>query len=592
MKVFEKIFKVCLTAGFIFFGLEVFYAQDQDISDSLKVIFKKDTATGYYKLDLLVQLSFNEKNDMKLALNYTDLLIAESIEQKNNEFLFHGYNLNGSTNRLLGNLDAALSSFLKASETAISSGNKVNEGGAYISIGDVYSEMGNSGNAELYYNKAIDILRETDDTIYLATALINAGDEALKTDKYDKALAYFKESGQLFKKVDYLVGTAYNLGNIGMVYAGQNKNILAEKNIEQAITILEEFEDYSAIAEYLTYMSDIYEDKEDFATALNYAHSSLKIAKENDLKKQISESNLRLYEIHKANTKTDSALYYFQNHIIYRDSIRNLEAVEKMAFDNIKFSDAQAEKEKLAAKIAEARNRTQLIILGFIGAILIALTFFFVAIKKEKNKSDALLLNILPEETATELKKEGKVKAKQYESVSVLFTDFKGFTSYSEKLSPEELVKTVGYYFSKFDEIIEKYNLEKIKTIGDAYMCAGGIHSLKDNHARQVIAAALDIAAFVEQTKKNAASDELNFDIRLGINTGPVVAGVVGTKKFAYDIWGDTVNVASRMESHGEVGRVNISENTYHLVKKEFSFEYRGELEVKNRGQLKMYLVQ
>jgi class 3 adenylate cyclase len=138
---------------------------------------------------------------------------------------------------------------------------------------------------------------------------------------------------------------------------------------------------------------------------------------------------------------------------------------------------------------------------------------------------------------------------------------------------------------------VERHGLEKIKTIGDAYMCAGGLHSNKEDHAKRMIWVAIEIAAFVEETKKDVSATELTFDIRIGINTGPVVSGVVGTKKFAYDIWGDTVNVASRMETMSEPGKINIGENTYEIVKDIFECEYRGEIEVKNRGSMKMYFI-
>ena len=152
-------------------------------------------------------------------------------------------------------------------------------------------------------------------------------------------------------------------------------------------------------------------------------------------------------------------------------------------------------------------------------------------------------------------------------------------------------METVDFYFSKFDTIIDKHGLEKIKTIGDAYMCAGGLHDTKEDHPQRMVNAAFEIAAFVEETKKDVAASELTFDIRIGINTGPVVAGVVGTQKFAYDIWGDTVNVASRMESMSEPGRINISENTYVLIKNQFDCEARGGISVKNRGVMEMYFV-
>ena len=214
-----------------------------------------------------------------------------------------------------------------------------------------------------------------------------------------------------------------------------------------------------------------------------------------------------------------------------------------------------------------------------------------VVINEEKNRAEDLLLNILPYETAKELQLNGKVKAKRSESVTVMFTDFKSFTKFSESLTPEALVKSVDFFFSRFDQIVDKYGLEKIKTIGDAYMCAGGLPFPLEDHAIKVINAAFEILDVMEEAKKVKDDDISHFDIRIGINTGPVVAGVVGIKKFAYDIWGDTVNIASRMESASTSGRINISENTYKLIKDHFVCKYRGEIEVKNRGIMKMYFV-
>lgn len=171
-----------------------------------------------------------------------------------------------------------------------------------------------------------------------------------------------------------------------------------------------------------------------------------------------------------------------------------------------------------------------------------------------------------------------------------MFTDFQGFTKYSEGMAPEALVESVDYFFSKFDTIIEKYQLEKIKTIGDSYMCAGGLPFPEENHPVKIVEAAIEILGFVEESRKKE-SLLANFNIRIGINTGPVVAGVVGLKKFAYDIWGDAVNVASRMENASDPAQINISENTYLLIKDIFECEYRGMIDVKNKGMMKMYFV-
>jgi class 3 adenylate cyclase len=208
-------------------------------------------------------------------------------------------------------------------------------------------------------------------------------------------------------------------------------------------------------------------------------------------------------------------------------------------------------------------------------------------INEEKKKSDALLLNILPEEVASELKLNGFAEAKHFEEVSVLFTDFVGFTRISQTLSPKELVAEIDSYFSEFDRIMIKHGIEKIKTIGDAYMAVCGLPAVNSEHAIKIIKAAKDIITFVSERKSNGGL----FDIRVGINTGSVVAGIIGIKKYAYDIWGDTVNTAARMESNSEAGRINISETTYELIKGDFPCTYRGEIEAKNKGLIKMYYV-
>ena len=213
-------------------------------------------------------------------------------------------------------------------------------------------------------------------------------------------------------------------------------------------------------------------------------------------------------------------------------------------------------------------------------------------IEKEKERSEALLLNILPKEIAEELKHNPNLPPRSYDQVSVIFTDFKGFTQAAEQLTPEELIDELAECFSEFDSICEKWNLERIKTMGDAYMCAGGVPTTNYTNPVDAVNAAMEMQEVIEQLKqKKILQGRPYFEMRLGIHTGPVVAGVVGKKRFAYDIWGDTVNLAARMESSGEVGRVNISEYTYSLVRDYFFCSYRGKIEAKNKGEVDMYFV-
>jgi adenylate cyclase len=214
----------------------------------------------------------------------------------------------------------------------------------------------------------------------------------------------------------------------------------------------------------------------------------------------------------------------------------------------------------------------------------------------EKRRSDELLLNILPAETANELKLTGKAIARDYEMVTVLFTDFKDFTVISESLSPKDLVDEIDMCYCAFDNIIEKHGIEKIKTIGDAYLCAYGIaNDIPENNVHdptRVIDAAFEIAQFMKDMhEKRNAEGKPFFRIRIGIHSGPLVAGVVGRTKFAYDIWGDTVNTAARMEQNSEPGKINISSMTHTMIKDLYNFTHRGKIEAKNKGQIDMYFV-
>jgi class 3 adenylate cyclase len=206
----------------------------------------------------------------------------------------------------------------------------------------------------------------------------------------------------------------------------------------------------------------------------------------------------------------------------------------------------------------------------------------------EKQTSERLLLNVLPAPIADRLKTGESLIVDRFEAVSVLFADIVGFTAVASRTSPEELVTMLNELFSTFDRLAEKHGLEKIKTIGDAYMVVAGIPQPVADHAVAITHMALDMMSGIEEYSKRTGA---NLTIRVGIHTGSVVAGVIGTKKFIYDLWGDTVNTASRMESTGLPGRVQVSEATYQLLKDLFEFEDRGPIEVKGKGQMSVYLL-
>jgi len=532
--------------------------------------------------------------DLKLGVKYADELISVAKLQGNNLYLHIGYFQKGNKKRLLGFLEEALDAYFKSVEAAVKANNSKGIGNAYGAIADIYSISKNHSNAMLYYNKAIAILRKSVDSIALASAISNAGDEYLNYRNYDSALLYFRESKLIFDKVNYLTGKGYSLGNIGMVYANIGKNNLAEKNINEAIEILEKSENYYPICVYLISMADIYLEKGDDSAALNYSLKSLKLAQQYGLKEQIADADLKLSQLYEKDGKLSESLQYYKNFIAYRDSVNNIKSVQKMA--DLR-TDYEVSQKQIEVDLLNQQKRNQRIMVIFLFVVLALITVllgtlyrYYRTISREKKRSESLLLNILPAETAKELKQNGKVDAVKFDQVTVLFTDFVEFSKLAEHVEPEQLVTSIDFYFKGFDEITTKYGLEKIKTIGDSYMCACGLPTANPTHARNVIKAAKEMIGLVTN-ELNAQDGISHFEIRIGIHSGPVVAGIVGIKKWQYDIWGDTVNIASRMESMSKPGRINLSETTWHQIKDEFPCEYRGEIEVKNHGSLKMYFL-
>ncbi len=408
------------------------------------------------------------------------------------------------------------------------------------------------------------------------------------------------DNPKIYKNLEDANSIEFAIPHEVVLNSGSTYELIGTNTIKHPVSLGILSENYP-VSISLTDILDSYFVQSGNASDLENAHRQLEIAISNGLKDPISKANLKLSELYKSSGDYKAAYHYYRQHIVYRDSIKNTSEAEQIINKRDKNEIIQ---KQLEVDLLNQEKQTQKIIViataiaSFL-ILLLALGLFLrnryirrtnLTIKQERDRAENLLLNILPEDTAIELKLNGKVIAKKIDSATVLFTDFKGFTQFSEHLSPEALVETVEYYFSKFDQIIEKYGLEKIKTMGDSYMCAGGLHGAKKDHAQKMVMAACEMAEFVELTKRNKANT-MNFEIRIGINSGPVVAGVVGSKKFAYDIWGDTVNVASHMENMSELGRINISQNTYVLINNKFDCEYRGEFEVKNRGMMKLYFI-
>ncbi len=298
-------------------------------------------------------------------------------------------------------------------------------------------------------------------------------------------------------------------------------------------------------------------------------------------------------------TAFDDTVLRFSPAVRAQDSLRGLLMQGHLEYDPKRLEAHLAEelRRKDAQALEELRRRDMERRMGIAALMfMVVVAFVFLLqrnrISREKDRSEQLLLNILPKAIVQELKEKGKAEPRVHVNATVLFSDFKGFTEISERLPAKELVDVLDTYFRAYDEVVHKHGLEKIKTIGDAYMAASGLRDSRDANTVEAVRAALELVEVTDRIYRQLLAEGRHaFQIRVGISSGPVVAGVVGEHKFQYDIWGDTVNTAARMETTGEVGKVNISETTYQLVKDHFACTYRGEVEAKGKGQIKMYFV-
>lgn len=471
-------------------------------------------------------------------------------------------------------------------------------------IGIVYYFLSNYDDALKYYFASLKIREELGDKIGIASSNNNIGSIYNAQHDFEKANKHFTIFLKISNEVDDKAGIAMAYENIGVLKQDQGNYEGALSDLFAALKIYDETGDKFNIPNVYINIGNSYLFLKKYKEAYQYLNRGLSISKESGAQADMALIYNSLSDIDKAQGNYQQSLTHYKLYIAARDSLYNEENTKKivqtqMQYDFDKKETAvKAEQDKKDAIAKKELQKQKLVRNGFVGGFSIVLLFagiFFSQrnkIKKGKKRSDELLLNILPSEVAEELKTKGSADAKQFNEVTVMFTDFKNFTQISEKLSPAELVSEIHTCFKAFDNIIGKHNIEKIKTIGDSYMCAGGLPVANTTHATDVVKAAIEIQQFMQQhLQQQKKENKEPFEIRIGVHTGPVVAGIVGVKKFAYDIWGDTVNIASRMESSSEAGKVNISGSTYELVKDKFNCIYRGKIKAKHKGEIDMYFV-
>jgi len=505
----------------------------------------------------------------------------------------------------IGEYDTSLDLLLQAREIKEKEGDTAGLARLNNLMANVYYHLEDYHNARIYNQRALNMAKESGDNDILRSCYLTASLIDEKLYDYENSLANFKEYLRLTNVAD----SAEREKRRELI----QQQFIVEKSVKEIELLLldDELRDRE--------MQQLRLEAENRARQLEVLQTNNELQKvtiaNQELEKNRALQDKLLAEEQLKNVEMERE----RDSLVYREQIQTLElreAERQSEIDHQEIELLTKDREYQDLQLSKARSRNMFLAGIFVLAILVLFAVYrglrfarkankkltlqkeeiksnLIVIDKERKKSDKLLLNILPEETATELKEKGSATPKHYDKVSVLFTDFVGFTHIAERLTPDELIHELNQCFLEFDKIIDKHNLEKIKTIGDAYMCAGGIPVSNETNPEDIVQAGLEIQQLMQKMKaEKEKSGEPYWEVRLGIHTGQVVAGVVGKNKFAYDIWGDAVNIASRMESSGKSGKVNISGSTYDLVKDHFKCSYRGKVLAKNKGEIDMYFVE
>ena len=593
-------------------------------------------AEWYYRL--FQSKTYNKEYNFKAGAQVAKFSIdlAKTQDQKIRSLLQAGINTSWADDNLGG-----LTFFLEAQELLDHSSNDQLKIQVYSSIQQLYDYNKNNERAFFYCEKLLQVITESEiiDTAAWLEAknryLMLRADSALIVGSIEKealeALEIAQRNGYLQVSKDYwsfLRSRYISNNNIKRLYELYSE-IYPEEFANLKINDKEKF--YRVSAYFAEYKGEIDSAKYFWNLSLDYSKDTSELYTRAHLTRRYAEFLFRIDAIDEAFEMATKALTLskqskFENFVI--QSISLLIAIEekrgnyKIANELLKQEDSlkilqilnsresnlavlglKNEFKQLEIQRENDREkeqfRTRVNYIALISGLFIFIVVSYIIFRQyrqtrfEKGKSDSLLLNILPKQTAEELKATGTTKARRFNNVTVLFCDIVGFTKVAEKLSPEDLVKEIDTYFRVFDDIIQMYGLEKIKTVGDAYVAVGGMPQYNSASAKDVTHTAIKIMETMDRMKRDRESRNMPaFNLRIGINTGSVVAGVVGSIKFQYDIWGDAVNIAARMEQNSEPGRINISKNTYLEVRTSFNCSYRGKILAKNKGEIEMYFVE
>jgi adenylate cyclase len=601
---------------------------------------KESLSNAYHALSM----AFDANNLMDSAIFYCEKSIQSDLEANDRKALARSYNSQGVNYINKGDLVNGERYILLSEGLCKEFGDSSGLSDVYTNMAFIAARQGDIAKTLQYDILTLKILENGNNYSALGRTYNNIALDYKDLGDYPEALRYADLGIEYCLKHNNKADAAAASLTKGTVYFLTGDNEASRRSILEAIRWIEELGDKTFLTEAYNNMATLMADQGKFQDAQEWLMKSLGNSKE------VGDEYSIMYVLHELGTNAnkmgqfDKAIQFYSDalpiaqkdsaladlEIIYsglqqsyvglkqfdkaydytllysevHDKRNNEEASRQLSEIRTEF---ETEKKQHALDLANKDNELKskeigkqkiirnTVVVGLLGALVFLIIVFFQKrrIAKEKAISESLLLNILPYETAQELKAKGSAEAQLYDEVTVLFTDFKGFTMIAEKLSPKELVAEIHHCFKAFDGIMEKYHIEKIKTIGDAYMAAGGLPVVNKANPVDVVKACLEIQAFMHDYAVQRVLQGLPvFEIRIGVHTGPVVAGIVGIKKFQYDIWGDTVNTASRMESSGVTGKVNISASTYERVSDTFKCTARGRIAAKNKGEIEMYFVE
>ncbi len=536
---------------------------------------EKDAVTETEALHLYAQVLF-EHGEVIQAIKQIKLAIGlrEALGDK--------IKISASLNSLcmylteIGDFAEALDNSFRALRIMEELDNKRNIASILFNIGSIYERLNNHQEEANMYERSLTIAIEINDKKLISYNHLNLGNLYTKHAKFQKANEYLGGLDELFISLGDKVNALKALTNSGCLFYKLGEYDRALEKHFACLKLSRETGNSSGIESSLVNIAETKIKMGKADEAKPFIDEVIELAEKNSQRVILKDAKLVLSEYYSSLGDHKNALEVFRSYIELKDELLNINNLKQLGELKLKYDIEKKEKE---AEINQLKS--------------VELKEAFDNLHKEKMRSDNLLLNILPEEVAEELKQTGTSRARHFEAATVMFIDIRNFTFISQRLSPDELVSEIDFLFRGFDEIIRQHNVEKIKTIGDAYMCAAGIPVADPDHAENMANAAFEILNFMEDHKRERQKEnKIFFEIRIGINSGALVAGIVGSSKFAYDIWGDTVNTAARMEQSGEVGRINISGNTYLLLKDKYNFTHRGKIFAKNKGEIDMYFME